>query len=550
MPFKISLAFLLLIFAFDANAQQIKEQNVESEIESLIVYLDGAEVTRKKSVNLKRGRNRLVFKGLSPKINPKNIQVSTTGEVAVLSISHKNNFLNKVEEKPRITALRDSLTLVDDALTALVDDKDAYTIEKTMLLENQSIGGKNNGVPMAALKEASDFYRQRVREINKKVSTINRKIKTLGEAKGRINQELTSLNASNSYTRGEISILLTAPSDMASSIDLRYLVGSRSCGWVATYDIKAQDSSKDIGLVYRAKVFNNTGLDWNNVKMKLSTGDPTLSASQPKLEPWYLTYESRNSSYLSSGRNNQAYQASYDLNNDYEYDENGTATPDGIAYERVEVPQLSAEFEIKTPYTIPSDATPYLVEVDEFNLPATYKHFAVPVTDHDVFLLARITGWEDLNLVEGYANIYYSNTYVGQSYIQTHNTNDTLDISLGRDKKVLATRTKQKDFSSKKLIGSSRKEVHSYKVVVKNNRSEAIEIDLLDQIPVSQDSDIEVSKMETSDAEENDLTGELKWHFNIAPGETKEVTLTYSIKYPKSKPIATQQVKGKMRAKF
>jgi uncharacterized protein (TIGR02231 family) len=545
MPLKISLALLILFFTLDSNAQQIKEQTIDSEIESLIVYLDGAEVTRKKSVNLKRGRNRLVFTGLSPKINPRNIQVSTTGEVAVLSISHKNNFLTKVEEKPRITALRDSLELVDEALTLLADDKDAYTIEKGMLLENQSIGGQDNGVPVAALKEASDFYRLRVREINKKVSTINRKMKKIAEAKGRIERELISLNASNSYTGGEISILVSAPSDMASGIDLRYLVASRTCGWVATYDIKAEDSGKDIELVYRAKVFNNTGLDWNHVKMKLSTGDPSLSASQPKLEPWYLSYSSR-------GRNNAVQGYTQDLNTDYGY--NAHATGDGaggtITYEHIEVPQLSAEFDIKTPYSIPSDATPYLVEVDEFTLPATYKHFAVPVTDHDVFLLARITGWEDLNLVEGYANIYYSSTYVGQSYIQTHNTNDTLDISLGRDKKVLVTRVKQKDFSSKKLIGSNRKEVHSYKIVMKNNRAEAIEVDLLDQVPVSQDSDIEVSIMETSDAEENELTGELKWHFNITPGQTKEVILTFAIKYPKSKPIATKQVKGKMRAMF
>jgi len=217
------------------------------------------------------------------------------------------------------------------------------------------------------------------------------------------------------------------------------------------------------------------------------------------------------------------------------------------------VPELSAEFEIEKSYTIPSDDKPYIVDVVDYELPTLYKYYAVPKMEKDAFLLARITNWQDLNLIEGTANIYFGGTFVGQSYISTRNVTDTLDISLGRDKKVMVTRTKLKDFSATKYIGSNRKETHAYRMVVKNNRKVPIEIEVLDQLPVSQDSDIEVSAVEISNAKKNDLTGELKWLHKIEPNQTQTIDLTFTVKYPKSKPIkiSTSKYKTKRaRSKF
>jgi len=124
---------------------------------------------------------------------------------------------------------------------------------------------------------------------------------------------------------------------------------------------------------------------------------------------------------------------------------------------------------------------------------------------------------------------------------------DTLDISLGRDKKVLVTRTKLKDYSSVKYIGSNRKETHAYQMVVKNNRKVPIDIEVLDQLPVSQDSEIEVSAEEISNAKKNDLTGELVWLYNIEPNQSKTINLTFNVKYPKNKPVTVGKSNYKYR---
>ncbi|MCB0402015.1 MAG: DUF4139 domain-containing protein [Flavobacteriales bacterium] len=546
-------------------AQEEKEKKVSTEISSAIVYLDGAEIHRSKTVNLEKGRTRVVFTGLSPKFNSNNIQVSTTNNVQLLAIAHRIDYLTNVEEKPRVIKLKDSLDLITQANVSLANEKDAYTIEKDMMLQNKSIGGNNNGVSVAELKQAADLYRTRIMEINKAMAKIDRSVAENNKTISRIYNELNQANAKTNYSRGEITLLLEANANVTTDIELKYLVSN--AGWTPSYDIRAEDINKPIKLEYKAFVYNNTDIDWNNINFRLSTADPTLTATQPKLSPWYLNY---NSNYYGGVKKKTAYnpyqqksqdndkQGLFQLNelsnvegwsgNAYfNGNENTVANIPESDFESISVSELSAEFEIKRAYTVPSDNKPYIVDVIEHELPTMYKHYAVPKLDKDAFLLARITNWQDLNLIEGTANIYFGGTFVGQSFIETRNVSDTLDISLGRDNKVLVTRTKLKDFSSVKYIGSNRKETHAYRMVIKNNRKVPITIEVLDQVPVSQDSDIEVVTEEKSNADKNDLTGELKWEFSVEPNENKTVDLTFTVKYPKNKPITIGKANYKSR---
>ena len=165
-------------------------------------------------------------------------------------------------------------------------------------------------------------------------------------------------------------------------------------------------------------------------------------------------------------------------------------------------------------------------------------------------MLARITGWEELELVSGPANVYLGGTYVGQSYINTKSTNDTLDLSVGRDNKIMVSRTQLKDYNTEKLIGNNKKTTYAYEIVIKNNRKSAITLDVEDQIPVSQTSEITVESIEISKGELNPLTGKIKWTLSIEPGEAKKINLTYSIKYPRNKSLQVKQYRKAVRAKF
>lgn len=548
-------------------AQDEKTKEVTTTIKSAIIYLDGAEIHRSKKVTLEKGRTKVVFTGLSPKFNATNIQVSTTNDIELLAISHRIDYLTNVKEKPKVIKLKDSLDLINQSNVAFYNEKDAYNIEKDMMLQNKSIGGNDKGVSIVELKQAADFYRSRIMEINKAIAKIDRGVSENTKTINRINSELYQLNAKTTYSRGEITLLLNTDVPKTTEIDLKYIVSN--AGWTPSYDIRAEDINKPINLEYKAFVYNNTDIDWKDINFKLSTADPTISATQPKMSPWYLNYKARY--YSTAGKrstSNMYQQKAQSQKQLYFYEDgnnmdkgglmqnayfNGNEISNAVAeisasdFENISVSELSAEFEIEKAYSIPSDNKPYIVDVVEYELPTLYKHYAIPKLEKDAFLLARITNWQDLNLIEGTANIYFGGTFVGQSFISTRNVSDTLDISLGRDKKVLVTRTKLKDYSSVKYIGSKRKETHAYRMVVKNNRKVPIEIEVLDQLPVSQDSDIEVSAEEVSDANKNELTGELKWIHKIEPGKNKIIDLTFTVKYPKNKPISIGKSKSKMR---
>ncbi len=534
-------------------AQNEKEQKVTAEIKSAIIYLDGAEIHHSKNVNLEKGRTKLIFVDLSPKFNANTIQVTTTNNVELLAISHRIDYLTNVKEKPVIKQLMDSLDLVSQKNIAFYNEKDAYTIEKDMLLQNKSIGGNNNGVAIVELKLAADLYRSRITEINKAMAKIDREVNENNIVINRINNELYQVNAKTSYSRGEITLLINTEIATTTEIDLKYIVSN--AGWTPSYDIRAEDINKPINLKYKAFVYNNTDIDWNNINFKLSTADPTVSATQPTMSPWYLNYNLAYD-YQSNKNTSNMYQQKGLADKKQEFYNFEQNAPQGLSqnayfngnentlaeipasdFENISVSELSAEFEIEKSYTFPSDNKPYIVDVIEHELPTIYKHYAVPKLEKDAYLLARITNWQDLNLIEGTANIYFGGTFVGQSFIATRNVSDTLDISLGRDKKVLVTRTKLKDFSAVKYIGSNRKETHAYQMVVKNNRKVPIDIEVLDQLPVSQDSQIEVTADEISNARKNDLTGELVWLYNIEPNQSKTINLTFNVKYPKDKPI-------------
>jgi uncharacterized protein (TIGR02231 family) len=562
-----TLSIALVTLFFTANSQNVTDVPVSAPVKSVILYLDGAEVSQSKALSLNAGRSLITFTGLSPKLISKSIQVNVGSEVVVLSVSDKINFLTENTETPRVKQLRDSIEMLGDANTQMDMEVAAYAQEKSMLMKNESIGGNEKGVSVAELKLAADFYRARLKDINAETFKLQKKLTKNYNVINRLQNEVDESGVKKLPT-AEVSILVMANAKTNATVELKYVV--KESGWTPSYDLITEDVNKPIELKYRAKVYNNSGVDWNDVKMKLSTADPMQSASKPEMSGWYLnfstvsgnSYGNYNNNYYNNDNNNNAKgannmpsvaqsQSLYDQEVQLKVeDKKAQKQTPTIQYEEVQVSELSAEFEIKQTYSIPSDAKPYLVDVTVYNLNAMFQYYSVPKVDKDAFMLAKITGWEDLDLVEGPANVYFGGTYVGQSYINTRSVDDTLSLSFGRDKKIVVSRTKLKDFNKEQSTGTTRKVTYSYEIVIKNNRKSPIQIEVEDQIPVSQTSEIVVEVKEISKAEKNDLTGQLIWKLSLAPDETKKVLLTYSIKYPKNKSLDLQKRKAKTRAKF
>jgi hypothetical protein len=202
--------------------------------------------------------------------------------------------------------------------------------------------------------------------------------------------------------------------------------------------------------------------------------------------------------------------------------------------------QTTVDFEIKTPYTVLSDNKSYAVDMEVFNLPAQYQYYCVPKVDKDAFLIANIVDWEKYNLMEGEANIFFEDTYIGKTLLDVRYATDTLSISLGRDKNVSVNREKVKGFTTKQFIGAKKEETRDWLITVKNNKSQKIDMVLFDQVPVSSMEEIEVEVQKTSGAKHDLESGEIKWEFTLEPNDKKELELKYAVKYPKNQSLVIE----------
>lgn len=539
---KLLFLLFLIINSSLINAQT---QEITTEINAVKLSMQGAEIVREKEVTLSPGTTRLTFVGLSPKINAQSVQVTASNEVQVLSVVGKINFLARQKESARINMLRDSIELLGLDFQKITNVLTAFSVEEMMLKSNLKISGEASNLQISELQKSADFFRIRFREIYDESSKLNLRKTKIQQEINRINQQLDELNAGNRYT-SEIEMTLNAKTTKTTTIKLRYVVND--AGWSPIYDLKATELDKPINLKYRALAYNNTGIDWNNIKITLSTADPNASATQPSLKPWILDFNAndfmavRNEGEFSPFNNTNVWNQT--MNNDL-FNKSQGGEPGGvnIRFETVEISELDTDFEVPERYTIPSDRKPYSIDVNSHDLEADFKHIAIPKLDKDAFLLAQITGWESLDLIDGPMNVYYGDSYIGLSNLSTRTLGDTLDLSLGRDRRVIVTRVKLKEFTKKQMIGSFQTATYSYKINVKNNRSQAIEIDLEDQIPVSTIKEIEVNAVEISGATLYDNTGKTKWTMTVQPGEMKSVTLTFTVKYPKNKQIKLEQKK-------
>ena len=406
-----------------------------------------------------------------------------------------------------------------------------------MVLANKDLSGDNVGVKAADIRDAADFYRTRLTEIRTAKLDINAKIKRLTDRLALLTTQLTTLNANQNNPTSEIVVVVSADAAVAGKFTIQYLV--YNAGWVPNYDMRAIDVNNPIELVYKANVWQTTGKDWANVALTLCTGNPTQSGERPALSTWYLSFYEYYG-YYGVGRAAVVTDSEVGALDGIAFEADKKAkeeTKTGADYTTVNEQQTNIKYEISIPYSIPCDGKYKIVEIQKNILQAQYEYYSAPKLDPDAFLMARVSGWDQYNLLPGEMNIFFEGTYLGKSYIDPVYTKDTLEISLGRDDNISITREKVKDLSSTKLIGTNTKETYTYEISVRNKKKTTVSVVIEDQLPVASDKDIVIEQLEISGAKVVESSGKLTWKFDLKPSETKKITLSYSVKYPKDKQI-------------
>ena len=197
--------------------------------------------------------------------------------------------------------------------------------------------------------------------------------------------------------------------------------------------------------------------------------------------------------------------------------------------------QFGYEFDIKQLLTLPDGGKTTTTEIVRHQLPASYEYRGIPKIDKESFLVADATDWQKLNLMEGEANVYFDNSFVGKSILDPNVSSDTLHFSMGRDQSICVQRIKVSESSTRRFFGSNQEQTMKWRITVKNNRQESVNITVFDQAPISRNTSIEVNMEELSDGQFDKQTGIIKWPLQLQPGEQRELVLQYKVKYPKNR---------------
>jgi prefoldin subunit 5 len=617
------------------SAQPLKETELKTTIGEVTVFLQGAQITRTGKVDIANGKSALVLKGLSPHIDEKSIQVKgvsegAAGEFTILSVNHRYNYLGEQTKNAKI----DSLNQVLDALNRQIANSQArlevLSEKQSLLNANKKLGGEATGTNLTQLKLAIEFYDRELTAIKAEWLTTQAALEKMDADKLKLQKQLGEVLGKDMLPTGEIEVRVEAPAKTRGEFVVTYLVAN--AGWYPKYDIRVESVDQPLSLKYKADVYQNTGVDWKDVKLKFSNGNPNQSGVAPELQTWYLNY-ARNTSYnrqtygvasgsirsvsgvvtdqevgdglpgvnvqvqgttigtitdvdgrysltlpnnatvlefsfvgmvtqqvaIGSSSINVSMQADVSQLNEvvvtgYGIERSLAGRVAGVATSAVTrgpskaksistttvENQTTVEFAVEKPYSIPSNGEKLTVDLSQYDIETIYEYHAVPKLDKDAFLIARIINWDQYNLLEGEANLYFEDGFVGRSILDARALTDTLDISLGRDKNIVIGRTKVDTFSKRRFAGTNTIETRQFEILVRNKKSQAIKLTLFDQVPVSAIGEITVTPTELSGGKHNEQTGEVKWELNLAGQQQQKLTLGYEVKYPRREKVVLE----------
>ncbi|MFN7913489.1 MAG: DUF4139 domain-containing protein [Bacteroidota bacterium] len=548
------ITWLGCIFALQAFGLEA-EKLTKTKPEKIVIYTQGAQIHRSTSVSLVAGQNKIVFSGLENCINPDAIQASGNGNFIITDIQHMVNYpeLDKAKlqgdlrYKKLVKTISDSLSEVSLQVEELMIKSDALITEKNVLLSYGLYKGQSKKDSIPFLKDGLTFLREKLYNINSEQLKIRREKDKLDNLKKQLNErmnnivaELNNVNGLADEQKVDYRIIVNIIADQATqgTVNLNYYV--TMAGWSLAYDLRATSNESNIKLTYKALIHQQSGVDWNNVRLVLSTANPNQTYSIPTLSPWYLGYHkpyTDKRKYVTSSGAPATVSKTEDALGYQDSEQNALALQ-ANDYTTVSENFIETEYEIKLNYNIPSDNKDHYAAIMVKDMKTMFRYKAVPKINNQVYLTAVLPDWEEAITMGGEASIFYDGTFVGQTNLAPGGTDDTLQLPLGIDKNLAIKRVKIKDKCTQKLLDNDVIHNYAYEINIKNNRNLKIEIEVLDQLPLSNNKQITIEQKEISGAKYNELTGELKWRTFVSSKDSKKLVLNYQVKSPKNLGLA------------
>lgn len=533
---------LLLLAGLYSKADEIP---TTSKITDVTVFLRQAKESRSATVTIPKGNTDVVLSGISLEMIDQSLQVSVKGPGTLITATTRINYFeteNSIPKDPKLTRLNDSILVFSKDVAWINEQKAVLNGEMSIFAANTKLGSTQEGLKPAELIILLDFYRTRQTDIRKKLFDLTNKEEKLNEKIQKYQGQIDEMGEKPINPVKEI--VLTFSSETGGSLTIRptYLVNNAS--WSPMYDIKVINTAQPVNILYKAKIVQNTGFEWKDCKVTISTANPSVNNDRPIMNPRYIdyyVYRVQSAVPVSAGISMNMMQMSSPVKKDAQDKELEESFVDAFEYNsEVSESEINVEFAIDARQTIKSDGKEHICAIQSYTVPATYKYHTVPKLEQAAFLLAKITDYGKYNMLSGPANIFFDDMYIGQTHLNPKVSSDTLLVSLGRDERIVVKRIRVLDKNSKRFIADSQKDVYTWETIIRNNKGTPIDIEVLDQVPLSRRDEIKVELTDKQGAEYTEEFGKLFWNYTVKPNDSKKIRFSYTVEYPKGKTLQEQ----------
>lgn len=557
--------FLLMGILSCTLLQAQDTARADASMSTATIYFGyGAELTHQSKVKVGSDTKFIVIDQLSTVADINSLQISVPEDVALLSHRYSVFYpvLPPVVKTREMERLEDSIILLQKDISRMdnliVIEQETLTKTGTLIETTiNSNGGKTAIMTSEELLKLVEYYNTKIEKAKTNIYNHRQYIGNQNEKITAIRKRIAALNippVNKQKPYGQLTLQVMCKRAAEIPVSLSYY--TNNAGWTPLYDIRVNSKTNKVKLVYKASITQTSGIDWKKTKLTLSTGTPNFGVTAPVLTPWFLQLYVPE---LYSALRGRAAGVNVNRNTIQSFEDDAklaeVVVADGYGqmrqqkavkevdpstlqqYTTLNEGQLNTNFEIDLPYDIEADGKLHSVTIKDEEVNCILKNYAVPRMDKEAYLLAEVADWQNLDLLPGDANIIMDDTYIGKSVIDPNTTADTLNLSLGKDKRLVVKRSIVKELSSLKTSGGNSKQTFTYEITVKNNKLTDVNLLLKDQHPLSTIKEVEVKLEDGGEAMVNPETGVLTWKIELKPGESRKVRFSYSVKYPKDKKI-------------
>jgi uncharacterized protein (TIGR02231 family) len=521
----------------------------DAPIVDVTVYVNRASVTRRGTAHIPTGEQTLVLANMPRSLDADSIRARGKGAgVRILGVDLVTRYTTETPVADA-AALQQRLDALEEQANAMLDE-DAVQSERLDMLKalRENAASRfakslaTGKASLSALQALTQYLNDELNNAHSARRDITSRQRELDKEIKAVQQQLQQARPTLSTEWRDIQVSLDASQETDIELEIIYNVNGAS--WKALYDVRL--SGEQVQLTYLAQVQQQSGENWDNVRLSLSTARPAARMNLPKLNPWYINRfvppPLPPSAPMMQRLVGPAMASPLRMKKS-EFIEladagEGAAPPIPEAefvQAEVESTPSAVTYHIAKPASIPSDGSPHKTMVTTLDLRAQIDYLVAPRLALDVYRRARITNQSALLLLPGEAQIFNDAAFAGAMKIErVIAPNESFEAQLGIEDRIKVERDLLERSTGKTLIGNTRRVTIGYKIKATNNLPTPAHLIVMDQIPLAQHEDIKVrlQDMQPKPSEQSDLNI-LKWEFDLPAQTAREIPFAFVLEHPR-----------------